>query len=113
MTSPVPSAAPRSRFRALPLLGWALGVAGLVWGAVQVWQAQPAVSAQAVKAAPSPEPLEDVAFRALRGRLREPAAAAFQDVRVHRFGPRTSAPCAAAWSRRAKRRRAARISWCG
>jgi hypothetical protein len=89
MTSPAPSAAPRSRFRALPLLGWALGVAGLVWGAVQVWQAQPAVavSAQAVKAAPSPEPLEDVAFRALRGRLREPAAAAFQDVRVHRFGP--------------------------
>ncbi len=83
------AAAPRSRFRALRLSAWALGLAGLAWGGVQVWRAQPEVrvSAQAAKVAAAPEPLEEAVFRALRGRLREPAAATFQDVRVYSFGP--------------------------
>jgi hypothetical protein len=90
MASTLPSAAaPRSRFRALRLVAWALVLAGLAWGGVQVWRAQPAVhvSAQAAKVAAAPEPLEEAVFRALRGRLREPAAATFQDVRVYSFGP--------------------------
>jgi hypothetical protein len=89
MTPPAPSAVPRSRFRALRLLGWALGFVALAWGAAWVWRAQPAVhvSAQAAKAMATPEPLEEAAFRVLRARLREPAAATFQDVRVYGFGP--------------------------
>lgn len=88
MTHPAPSAAPRRRWRGLRLLGWALGAAGLAWGGVEVWRAQPAVrvSAQAAKVAASPEAVEEAAFRVLRARLREPASAAFQDVRVYSFG---------------------------
>jgi hypothetical protein len=84
-----PEAPPRSRFRALRLLGLALGAAGLAWGSVQVWRAQPTVgvSPQAAKVAAAPEPVEEVAFRAVRSRLREPSTAAFQDVRVYSFGP--------------------------
>lgn len=79
----------RPRFRVLPLAAWALGTAGLVWAGVQVWRARPAVqvSTQAAKAAAAPESVEDVAARALRGRLREPAAADFQQMRVYAFGP--------------------------
>jgi Bacterial SH3 domain len=92
MAHPAPPAVPRSRFRALRLLGWALGLAALAWGGAQLWKAQPAVgvapqAAAAAKAVPVSEPVEEIAFRALRNRLREPASAAFQDVRVHRFGP--------------------------
>ena len=91
MTHPAPSVAPKSRFRAVRLLGWTLGLAGLAWGGALVWRAQPTVqvSAQAAKVAAAPEPLEEVAFRALQGggRSREPAAAAFRDVRVYNFGP--------------------------
>lgn len=89
MSSAAPSAVPRPRFRALRLLAWAVGMGGLAWGAAQVWQAQPTVrvSAQAAKAVAAPEPVEEVAFRALRSRLREPTAAAFQDVRAYSFGP--------------------------
>lgn len=89
MTLPAPSAVPRSRFRALRLLVWVFGVAGLGWMGVQVWEAQPAVrvSAQAAKVSAAPESVEEVAFRLLRGRLREPTAATFQDVRVYSFGP--------------------------
>jgi hypothetical protein len=57
---------------------------------VQVWQAQPAVgvTAQAAKvAAAAPVPLEEMAFRVLRSRLREPSSAAFREVRVYSFGP--------------------------
>lgn len=89
MASPAPTTVRRSRFRAVRLVGWTLATAGLAWGAVQIWQAQPAVgvSAQAAKVAAAPEPLEEVAFRVLRGRLREPSSAAFKDVRVFSFGP--------------------------
>lgn len=90
MADPAPTAdRRRSRFRALRLVAWALGTAGLAWGGAQLWRSQPAVqvSAQAAKAAVAPEPVEEVAVRALRSRLREPAAAAFQQVRVYRFGP--------------------------
>ena len=89
MTPSESSAVPRSRFRALRLLGWALGFSALAWGAAWVWRAQPAVhvSAQAAKVAAAPEPVEEVAFRALRARFREPASATFQDVRVYGFGP--------------------------
>jgi hypothetical protein len=89
MTPPDASELPRSRFRALRLAGWALGTAALAWGGAQLWQAQPTVgvSAQAAKVAAAPEPVEDVATRALRSRLREPGAATFRDVRVYRFGP--------------------------
>jgi hypothetical protein len=89
MTQSVSPVAPRSRFRALRLLGWALGMAGLAWGGAWVWRAQPAVhvSAQAAKVAAAPEPVEEVAFRALRSRLREVSTATFQDVRVYSFGP--------------------------
>jgi hypothetical protein len=89
MTSSAGPAVPRSRFRALRLLGWALGFSALAWGAAWVWRAQPAaqVSAKAAKVAEVPEPVEEVAFRALRARFREPAAATFQDVRVYGFGP--------------------------
>src|SRR5918997_7121421 len=91
MTPQAVPAVPRSRFRALRLLGWALGFSALAWGAAWVWQAQPVahVSAQAAKvaAAAAAEPVEEVAFRALRARFREPAAATFQDVRVYGFGP--------------------------
>ena len=90
MAHPAPSAVTtRPRFRALRLLGLALGVAGLAWAGVKVWQAQPAVqvSAQAAKVAAGPEPVEESAFRALRGRVREPGAATFQEVRVYAFGP--------------------------
>jgi Bacterial SH3 domain len=89
MTQPDASGLPRSRFRALRLLGWVLGTAGLAWGGAQLWHAQPtvAVSAQAAKVAAVPESVEDVATRTLRTRLREPSAAVFQEVRVFRFGP--------------------------
>ena len=89
MTPPDTCEPSRPRLRALRLLGWVLGTAALAWGGAWLWRAQPAVSvsAQAAKAAAAPEPVEDVAIRALRGRLREPASATFQDVRVYRFGP--------------------------
>lgn len=89
MAHPAPSSDSRSRLRALRLLGWALGAAGLAWGGAAFWRAQPAVrvSAQAAKVVAAPEPVEESAFRALRGRVREPATATFQDVRVYTFGP--------------------------
>lgn len=79
----------RPRFRVLRLAAWALGTAGLAWAGAQVWRAQPSVqvSAQAAKIPAAPESVEDVALRALRGRLREPASAAFQQVRAYTFGP--------------------------
>ncbi len=88
MTHSAHPVAPRSRFRAVRLLGWALGAAGLVWGGMWVWRAQPAVavSAQAGKVAAAPEPVEEVAFRVLRARLREPASASFREVKVFSFG---------------------------
>ncbi|MBD0275365.1 MAG: hypothetical protein ICV73_25985, partial [Acetobacteraceae bacterium] len=79
----------RTVYRALPVLGFALGMAVLTWGGVRAWRALPAigVAPQAAQvAAAAPESLEEAAFRVLRGRLREPAAAAFRDVRVYRFG---------------------------
>lgn len=93
MAHPAPPATGKARtaFRALRLLGLALGIAALAWGSVRAWRAQPAaigVAPQVAKvAAAAPEPLDEAAFRVLRGRLREPAAAAFRDVRVYGFGP--------------------------
>jgi hypothetical protein len=98
MAHPAPPADARPPFRALRLLGSLLGVAALAWGGVEVWRAQPTAvaSAQGAKAAgapepakvaAAPEPVEESAFRLLRGRLREPASAAFRDVRVYNFGP--------------------------
>lgn len=79
----------RPRFRVLRLAAWALGTAGLAWAGAQVWRAQPSVqvSSQAAKIPAATEAAEDVALRALRGRLREPASAVFQQVRVYTFGP--------------------------
>lgn len=82
---------PSTAFRALRLFGLGLGLAALAWGGVLAWRAQPATVAaapQVAKAvAAAPEPMEEAAFRVLRGRLREPASAAFRDVRVYGFGP--------------------------
>ena len=93
MAQPAPPAAGKARavfLRALPPLGFALGMAALAWGGVWAWRALPTIGVApqgAQVAAAAPEPLEEAAFRVLRGRLREPASAAFRDVRVHRFGP--------------------------
>jgi hypothetical protein len=92
MAPPSPAAAPAAAhpiLRALRLSGLALGVAALGWGGLETWRAQPrvGVSAQVAKAAAAPEPVEESAFRALRGRLREPSAATFRDVQVYGFGP--------------------------
>ena len=114
MTQPDSAEASRSRFRALRLFGWVLVAATLVWGGAQLWHAQPAVavSAQAAKVAAAPEPVEDVATRVLRSRLREPGGAIFQDVRVYRFGPSDErAVCGRIVSRETPR--AARTSSCG
>lgn len=92
-----PAATARPARRALRLFGLALTVGGLAWGGAQVWRAQPAVAvspqtAQVVAAAA--EPLEESAFRVLRGRLRDPASANFKDVRVFDFGsPHERAVC--------------------
>jgi SH3 domain-containing protein len=91
MAHPAPPAGlAGTAFRALRLLGAGLGMAALAWGGVQAWRAQPAVGVapQVAKAvAAAPEPVEESAFRILRGRFREPASAAFRDVRVYSFGP--------------------------
>lgn len=76
--------------RALKPLAVALGVAALAWGGLQAWRARPAVAVApqvAKAAAAAPEPVEESAFRVLRARLREPASAAFREVRVYSFGP--------------------------
>lgn len=95
-TSAPPAISPRPVRRAvLPLLGLAAGIAALIWGGMLVWQAQPAVavSPQAAKVT-APEPVEESAFRVLRGRLRDPAAATFKEVRVFDFGtPHERAVC--------------------
>lgn len=81
--------APRRRLRVLRLSAWVLGTAALVWGGVAIWRAQPAVrvSAQAAKVTAAPEPLEEVALRALRARFRDPGGTYFREVRVYEFGP--------------------------